>query len=524
MYIEQVCILFMLSLAVHCVNDIPRGVPYNASSLYKTAGDFNCFDGSSSIPSSYINDGYCDCADGSDEPGTSACPSGFFYCINAGHVGEYIRSSLVDDGICDCCDGSDERYRRCENICGALSDAARAEAEARAKIISTGSEVRQKLIHQARQMRLQKEDRLRKLEEEKVEAEKLKEAAEAHKNAAEEAENAALQIYRQKEEEIKQERIRKEKEDAWREAHNIFINLDSNQNGLLDVEELKVKQIFDRNKDGEVSDEEIQWYLELKEDVTEDVFHSSIWQHIKPFYMMEMGLFTPPETHNENGAQDAEEEEPLGEGGKEQVDEDEKQDDDEEEDDSENVGEGEVIPQNNDEGEPSPAEPEYDPRTLELMEAAKEARSEFDSSNQALQSLEQEISQIKEKLSLDYGPEDEFAPLDGQCFTHTDREYIYKLCLFNQVTQAPKSDGSEIRLGAWSGWVEANGKSAMLYDKGQSCWNGPQRSTTVLVECGSDNELLSVSEPNKCEYLMQFKTPAACKPIEDPDQGLHDEL
>eukprot|EP00930_Biecheleria_cincta_P044451 TRINITY_DN3056_c0_g1_i1.p1 TRINITY_DN3056_c0_g1~~TRINITY_DN3056_c0_g1_i1.p1 ORF type:complete len:805 (-),score=163.12 TRINITY_DN3056_c0_g1_i1:43-2457(-) len=61
------------------------------------------------LPASSVNDDYCDCpGDGSDEPGTSACRLGSFFCKNAGSVPQSIRTSLVNDGVCDCCDGSDE--------------------------------------------------------------------------------------------------------------------------------------------------------------------------------------------------------------------------------------------------------------------------------------------------------------------------------------------------------------------------------------------------------------------------------
>jgi len=71
---------------------------------------FRCLDRSSrtKVGLARVNDDFCDCPDGSDEPGTSACPNGRFYCRNIAFRGTFIPSSRVDDGLCDCCDGSDE--------------------------------------------------------------------------------------------------------------------------------------------------------------------------------------------------------------------------------------------------------------------------------------------------------------------------------------------------------------------------------------------------------------------------------
>lgn len=49
-----------------------RGVDPAKASLYAEAqasGTFSCFDGSKTVPASALNDNYCDCPDGSDEPG-----------------------------------------------------------------------------------------------------------------------------------------------------------------------------------------------------------------------------------------------------------------------------------------------------------------------------------------------------------------------------------------------------------------------------------------------------------------------
>jgi len=50
----------------------------------------------------------------------------------------------------------------------------------------------------------------------------------------------------------------------------------------------------------------------------------------------------------------------------------------------------------------------------------------------------------------------------------------------------------------------------MVYDNGEKCWNGPQRSISVTVICGEEDKISDVREPSKCEYSMIFATPSAC--------------
>ncbi|XP_057955073.1 glucosidase 2 subunit beta isoform X1 [Malania oleifera] len=91
----------------------PLDEKYFASTVIK------CKDGSKSFTRDRVNDNFCDCPDGTDEPGTSACPAGKFYCRNVGSTPRFLFSSRVNDHICDCCDGSDEYDGsiHCPNTC-----------------------------------------------------------------------------------------------------------------------------------------------------------------------------------------------------------------------------------------------------------------------------------------------------------------------------------------------------------------------------------------------------------------------
>ncbi len=73
-----------------------------------------------------VNDDYCDdLTAGLDESTTSACsgitiqPS-FFYCTGSVYLKQRVPTSRVNDGVCDCCDGSDEMSTQCEDKCEIL--------------------------------------------------------------------------------------------------------------------------------------------------------------------------------------------------------------------------------------------------------------------------------------------------------------------------------------------------------------------------------------------------------------------
>ncbi|PJF17147.1 hypothetical protein PSACC_03048 [Paramicrosporidium saccamoebae] len=108
-----------------------------------------------------LNDNYCDCPlSGYDEPGTSACSVGEFWCANVGHVGKFVKKTVVDDGHCDCCDGSDEPTGHCPNTCAleALSHETRRHNYDR--MLATALGERRKLEKEAQRQQEATETRL----------------------------------------------------------------------------------------------------------------------------------------------------------------------------------------------------------------------------------------------------------------------------------------------------------------------------------------------------------------------------
>lgn len=527
----------------------PRGVALSKASLYVPDKDFTCFDGTLTIPFAYVNDDYCDCQDGSDEPGTPACPNGTFHCTNAGHKPQNIPSSRVNDGICDCCDTSDEyaSHANCVNNCNDLGKAARMEAQKLAEVAKIGSEMRAALSKKGKQLRQEKQERLLQLEKDKDEAESLKKEKEALKLAAEELENKALEKYRQQEEEEKKIKQEEEQRASEQEAFEHFHRLDANQDGKLQVSEIQTQQTFDQNKDGVVSDDEITLFFDNQQEMDWDEFLATGWPRMRPLLLMNSGMFKPPATEAPDSSDTQEEIETLSQGSAEEIpldaneDDETRNTDDEEDDNGDDEAnknpehelyehDGDAIDEDSsvlDEEHEEKTEdtPKYDEETQKLVEEATRARSEFEEADRNLRDVQREIKQLQESMEKDYGEEDEFAPLDGECFEYTDSEYVYKLCPFDHATQRSKSGGSETRLGQWNQWSgpEENKYKSMLYDRGQSCWNGPQRSALVKLICGTENSIRSVSEPNRCEYVFEFVTPSICQ-LSEHHEHVHEEL
>jgi len=308
------------------------------------------------------------------------------------------------------------------------------------------------------------------------------------------------------------------------------------------MDEIKSRQTFDKNKDGEVSDEEALFFLNMEEEMSKEEFLKTGWTIAKPFFLMEQGMFLPPEPPMD---EDAGTEPPPAEqvsGGAQQTDATERFEDDEMEDDLENAkfaeddslkpdmsnldadadSSAEII--GSEEEEIKEVDQKYDEATRALIAEAEKARSEFREAESAVREWEKKLEELNEALNLDFGEDERFAAMYGQCYDYEDREYVYTLCPYKSANQRGKGGGGEVKLGKWGSWTgpENNKYSSWIYDKGQSCWNGPTRSAKVSITCGIENRLVGVSEPSRCEYLFEFTSPAACQKPEP--SSAHDEL
>jgi protein kinase C substrate 80K-H len=164
---------------------------------------------------------------------------------------------------------------------------------------------------------------------------------------------------------------------------------------------------------------------------------------------------------------------------------------------------------------------------------------------EAHQAVEKDLNDKKSQaggltgdLEKDYGPDDVFLALKDKCVSQDSGEYTYELCWLTKTTQKSKKGGGQTGLGDFVRFetvvvdeeVGADGKGlgsgeriALKYENGQHCWNGPHRSTMVVVACAEKDEIWKVAEMEKCVYRMEVGSPAACEPRRDGPKG-KDEL
>ncbi|KAJ8576801.1 hypothetical protein ON010_g2406 [Phytophthora cinnamomi] len=110
----------------------------------------------------------------------------------------------------------------------------------------------------------------------------------------------------------------------------------------------------------------------------------------------------------------------------------------------------------------------------------------------------------------------------GGCVESDAGQYQYKICFFGKATQdhtklgdmedfeKPKPSDDEGSADDASASVDPVVEE-IKFSNGQKCWNGPNRSLTVKLECGPEPmELFNIEEPSTCVYSAKLRTPAVC--------------
>ncbi|KAI0346969.1 hypothetical protein BDW22DRAFT_1351294 [Trametopsis cervina] len=533
--------------------DKTHGVPPNLVSKYvplKAGANqtWKCLDGSKDIKWSAVNDDYCDCPDGSDEPGTGACTNTRFYCKNEGHVGVYIPSSRVNDGLCEteCCDGSDEKPGVCANKCKEIGDAYRAKQEAERKLRKTGSKIRSSYIAFAQK------------EKKRLEAEL---AAAEQDIAIKEKEVNHLRDLVERTESLSAAALEQKKQSP------LYQNLLKHHHALKSLQKEYKKHLEREQSLGDILNTLRSGYNPNYQDMAVlDAVRG--WEYLAGLpHINDVGKDQEEDNVDEEGSDDvdyvgAAEPEPLEEGAwtPEQLDSDL--------DGLLNSNyETLLLEHEKHIGAPSTESllfdfsayipdallPQYETfrNTLAsflkpfgvISGDANDGAADASHAKQALDDAESKLrtaTSSKDKVAEDisrlsdpkwFGREGEFKKLDGTCLEKNTGDYTYEVCLFGEAKQKPNHGGSTFSLGHFAHWNDASGVpvgspqyySTQSYTRGTRCWNGPERNVKLVWSCGPENALLSVQELEKCEYQFTGTSPALCLPP-DADAGKRDEL
>ncbi|KAF8312796.1 hypothetical protein DL93DRAFT_2114589 [Clavulina sp. PMI_390] len=497
---------------------------------------WKCLNSSQEIPLSAVNDNYCDCDDGTDEPGTGACPTGRFYCQNKGHIGTYIRASRVNDGLCEaeCCDGSDEPAGVCPNVCHVVGEEYRRTRDAEAKLRKTGSKIRSTYIAFAQKEKARLEQSIVSLQAE-IELKKIEEA-----KARDAWEFTAA---------LDQERINLRKEspsfkviqdhvdllhhitaeegvlrDRITELEKILINLKAGYNpnyqdmAVLEAvrgwEQLKPAEETKEASEGESTEESSEEAAPEEDEVVWDESRINELKGTDP-----LSVLLDHERHVGGPASDEvtgilfafdqylpEALVPAYHSIRETV--------------FSALSAVGILP-----GaasvQPGGADSEVKKRAHEnAQNALRDTQRRLDDETRALEKLFD--------AQNGFGRLGEWRKLENTCVSKDTGEYTYSFCYFGQANQKSNNGGMTNSLGNFRAWSRDPSFSpgqhgyytTQYYEDGAQCWNGPKRSVKLELSCGTENAILTIAEPEKCEYHFTATTPALCWPDAELDAAL----
>ncbi|KAJ7477158.1 glucosidase II beta subunit-like-domain-containing protein [Mycena galericulata] len=526
------------------------GVPPNLLSRYSPpkSGKWKCLDGSKEIPWDFVNDDACDCPDGSDEPGTSACPNSTFYCQNEGHIGANIPSSRVNDGLCEsqCCDGSDELPGVCKNACKEIGEEYRKQRDALRKIQKTGSKIRSSYIAFAHK--------------EKKRLEALVESS-AQEIIVREKEVARLRDIADRTESLSAAAL------EHKQQSPLYTSLMTHASALKSLQREHKKHLEREKQLGDILDVLRKGYNPNYQDmaVLEAVRGWEYLAGLPHIGVEEDAQMDLSVSDDEAGIPESEQDAPPEE---EETNEDEWTAEELETglDELLNTDYVSLLMAHDEHVRTPPAGslfnvrsylpetfiPQYEEMRETILSwlevigiSGSDSENSPDSSKarQALNDAEATLTRVKkEKATAEedlleifnvegFGPEGEWKKLDGTCLELNTGEYTYEVCMFDQARQKPNKGGTTFNLGTFSSWNPSPdvkpGDPAyyerQVYNKGTRCWNGPERSVVLVLTCGTENTIHTVAELEKCEYQFTGTSPALCLPL-DANESQREEL
>ena len=84
------------------------------------------------------------------------------------------------------------------------------------------------------------------------------------------------------------------------------------------------------------------------------------------------------------------------------------------------------------------------PTVSRALQKARDAHSKAVAETNRLRS---DVDQITQKVSADYGPEDVFLAIKGDCISLNTGEYTYEVCIMEKVTQKSNKNNADTNLG-----------------------------------------------------------------------------
>ncbi|KAJ2780194.1 hypothetical protein H4R18_003588 [Coemansia javaensis] len=536
-----------------------RGMdPALAARYVAVDGQFACLDGSARIPFERVNDDYCDCADGSDEPGTSACANGTFYCANAGHRPGVLAAGRVNDGVCDydvCCDGTDEwdSGAQCADRCGEIGARARAhEAQARAER-AAGSARLAALVRGARALRARKERALAEKQRALDAGAATLAAAEARRDAAEQREQARAGRRRDAVARVAAARLRDVA--AYRalvaaearalHAHRAALaqllrgvargrNPDFNDAAAAaaaarydDLAATRPRAVADDDvaaapgddepadieaccaaasraaADRDAADEDAALLLQalraLRDGYNRNYHDLAVKAAVEALAPLEAdrARAQAAAAQARAAADFAALELRVAEARAELA---------------------AIAP-------PPDADANDDDDVGSDAQAARAALWDLQAQQRSAQADADALRTLLHDTDL--GPRDMYLAVRGDCHELDAGEYRYEVCLLDRAAQVETraAGGSPARqsLGSFAGFGADH--TVHRYAGGSRCWNGPERSLTASFVCAANVSVLAVSEPEKCEYHARIAGPFACDlPSEEEEDAADDDV